>query len=153
MGNPTPDSSEGPPDTDVVDQAVERSFTCTVCGYGMSHSVGPLQAEIQSTCHNCGDWTVQMGKIGEVVDLTRDIATWLAGSIFTERQALAYLLRTHVGMDRQRAARAMDTTPSNLDNLHRRGREKAQDARRITEALRTLEGENRCRSDESPSGQ
>lgn len=117
---------------------VERPFTCTVCGYGITHEAGELQATVSATCLNCGDWTVQTADVETLLDAARDVAERLSGTILTERQALAYLLRDVVGVGRQIAAEAMNTTPSNVDNLHRRGREKATDARRIVEELQAL---------------
>lgn len=139
MRDANSDSSQDERESEWDARRVERSFTCTVCGYGMTHSVGPLRAEAQSTCHNCGDWTVQTADVQELVDAAHDVAEWLAGTILTERQGLAYLLREVVGVDRQMAAETMDTTPSNVDNLHRRGREKVADARRIVDELQTLQ--------------
>lgn len=133
-------SSDTSGDTQSVsEQSVARSFTCTVCGYASTHPVGPLRAERQASCLNCGNWTVQTADIGALVETARDIADSLAGAILTERQALAYLLRGQVGVDRQAAAEAMETTPSNVDNLHRRGREKVTDARRLVDGLQTLQ--------------
>lgn len=119
-------------------QRPERSFTCTVCGYATTHRVGRLRVEVRATCPNCGDWTVQTADVGESIAAARDAAERLAGTTLTERQALAYLLREFVGLGRREAADAMETTPSNVDNLHRRGREKVADARRIVEELRVL---------------
>ena len=123
--------------TAITDE-VERSFTCTTCGYAMTHQVGPLQIETLATCLNCGDWTVQMADVEDVIDAAREIADQLAGTVLTERQALAYLLRDAADLDRQTAAEAMDTTPSNVDNLQRRGREKVTDAHRVVEVLQAL---------------
>lgn len=102
----------------------------------MTHRVGRLQGEARATCLDCGDWTVQTAAPEELTDAVRDVAELLAGTILTERQAQAYLLREVVGVDRQAAAEAMDTTPSNVDNRHRRGREKVTDARRVVDELR-----------------
>jgi len=123
----------------VLEQSVARPFTCTVCGYTSTHPVGPLRAERQANCLNCGNWTVQTADTGNLVETARDIADSLAGAILTERQALAYLPREQVGVDRQAAAEAMEMTPSNVDNLHRRGREKLTDARRLVDGLQTLQ--------------
>ncbi|PSQ17801.1 hypothetical protein BRD00_06305 [Halobacteriales archaeon QS_8_69_26] len=124
-----------------IDHDVERTFTCVHCGYGMVHEVGPLQAEAQGVCHDCGDWTLQAADERVVVEAARDVADALAGPILTERQALAYLLREVAGLDRERAAEAMDSTPSNVDNLQRRATEKVEDARRILGELERLGGE------------
>lgn len=138
MGDANSDSAQDERQSGRGARRIERSFSCTVCGYGMTHSVGPLRAEVQSTCLNCGDWTVQTADVEELIAGARDVAEWLVGPILTQRQALAYLIRELVGVDRQVAADAMDTTPSNVDNLHRRGSEKVADARRIVEELQTL---------------
>jgi hypothetical protein len=137
MGDSRSDSSgESRPE---VNEPVARLFTCTVCGYASTHPAGPLRAERGATCLNCGNWTVQTADIGDLVETARDIADSLAGAILTERQALAYLLREQADVDRQAAAEAMETTPSNVDNLHRRGREKVTDARRLVDGLQTLQ--------------
>lgn len=120
-------------------RCVERSFTCTGCGYTTTHQVGELQAKVLATCLNCGDWTVQTADNEDLIDAARDVAERLAGRVLTERQALAYLLREVVGLGRQSVAKAMDTTPSNVDNLHRRGREKVADAQRVIEELNILQ--------------
>ncbi len=137
MGDSSSDTTDDA--QSVLEQSVARSFTCTACGYASTHPVGPFRAERGATCLNCGNWTVQTADIGDVVETARDIADSLAGAILTERQALAYLLREQVGVDRQAAAEAMETTPSNVDNLHRRGCEKVTDARRLVDGLRTLQ--------------
>jgi len=116
----------------------ERSFTCTVCGYPMTHDAGRLQTEVGSVCHNCGDWTTQSADLAAVLQEVREVAESLAGEILTERQALAYLLREVVGIDRATAAEEMDSTPSNVDNLHRRATEKIDDARRLVDELAAL---------------
>lgn len=142
MGDTSSNPSQGDDGSEGGSRRVERSFTCTVCGYGMTHSVGALRAQVQSTCHNCGDWTVQTADLAELVDTARTVAETLAGEVLTERQALAYLLREIVGVDRQPSAAAMDTTRSNVDNLHRRGREKVADARRIVDELGRLQADS-----------
>lgn len=141
MSDTDPDSSSDENDSPDTEQRVERSFTCNGCGYAMTHRIGQLRAEVQATCLNCGDWTVQTTSVEELIDTARDVAERLARTILTERQALAYLLRELVGVDRQVAAEAMNTTPSNVDNLHRRGREKVVDARRIDEELERLQAD------------
>lgn len=142
MENTDSDSSQEGRDSERVTQRLERSFSCTVCGYGMTLAAGRLRTTVQATCLNCGDWTVQTADVEELIDAARDVAEWFAGTILTERQSLAYLLRDRVGVDRQVAAEAMDTTPSNVDNLQRRGRKKVADARRIVEALQTLQADS-----------
>lgn len=121
-----------------TERRVDRAFTCTLCGYEETHEVTELQAAVRSTCLNCGDWTVQTADVDALVDAARDVAERLAGPVLTERQALAYLLREVVGLERRDAAEAMDASASNVDNLHRRGREKVADARRVTEYLQAL---------------
>lgn len=138
MGDADTDPSPDERGSEDSARHLERSFTCTVCGYAMTHEAGELQAEVQATCFNCGDWSVQTADVEDLIDAARAVAERLAGEILTERQALAYLLRELVGVGRQAAAEAMDTTPSNVDNLQRRGREKVSDAHRIVEELRTL---------------
>lgn len=132
--DPTPDESEA----STEGGPVERAFTCTVCGFATTYESGELQTDVRATCLNCGDWTVQTAALADVVAAARDVADRLAGDVLTERQALAYLLRERVGIERATAAEAMDTSPSNVDNLHRRGREKVEDARRIVEELDRL---------------
>jgi len=117
----------------------ERQFTCSVCGFPMAHGAGQRQVEIRSTCHNCGDWTLQVAETSAMVDDARTVAERLAGEVLTERQALAYLLREVIGADRGTAADAMDSTPSNVDNLHRRATEKIEDARRVVAELDGIE--------------
>ncbi|PSP27977.1 hypothetical protein BRC65_03535 [Halobacteriales archaeon QH_2_65_14] len=121
------------------DSTVERAFTCTFCGFPMTHEAAPLQAEVSSICHNCGDWTVQSADRGELFDAVHDAAGDLAGEVLTERQARAYLLREVLGSDRETAAEAMDSTASNVDNLHQRAKEKIDDARRVIDELDRLQ--------------
>lgn len=133
------DPASGTGDAAQTDRRVERSFTCTACGYATTHEADELQSEVQATCLNCGDWTVQTAAVGDLVDAARSVAERLAGPVLTERQALAYLLRDVVGVGRQETAAAVETTPSNVDNLQRRGREKVADARRILEELEAID--------------
>ncbi|MFT4891823.1 MAG: hypothetical protein ACI9YT_002758 [Halobacteriales archaeon] len=137
-GSDTPNDER---DGEAEERYVERSFTCTGCGYATTHPVGRLQAEVRATCLHCADWTVQTADVDALIDTSRDVAERLSGAVLTERQALAYLLREVVGVDRQEAAAATDTTASNVDNLHRRGREKVADARRVVEELEALQAE------------
>jgi transcriptional regulator len=44
-----------------------------------------------------------------------------------------------LGADRETAAEAMDSTASNVDNLHQRAREKIDDARRAVDELDRLQ--------------
>lgn len=120
------------------DDAVERAFTCSLCGFATTYEVGPLRAEVQSVCVNCGDWTVQTAPVADLVAAARDVAAELAGPILTERQALAYLLRDVVGVERETAAEAMDSSPSNVDNLRRRGAAKVAAAGELVAALDAL---------------
>ncbi|MEF8977103.1 MAG: hypothetical protein V5A21_12825, partial [Halapricum sp.] len=79
----------------------------------------------------------------ELVAAAEEAAEALAGPILTERQALAYLLREVMEADRVVAAEAMDSTPSNVDDLQRRAAEKVADAEQVVEgldALRVAEG-------------
>ena len=122
-----------------VAESVERSFTCAVCGFPMVHGAAPLQVEVSSICHNCGDWTLQTAEWSEIVEAAEGIAERLAGPVLTERQALAYLLREVVDLDRGTVAEAMDSSPSNVDNLHRRATEKVDDARRVVEELERVQ--------------
>ncbi|WP_267640778.1 hypothetical protein [Haloarchaeobius amylolyticus] len=139
MSEDAPESTtdEGP--SEPFTERVERSFTCSLCGYATTYEVEKLQDEVRATCLNCGDWTVQFAAPESLVDAAEDVADALAGETLTERQALAYLLRDVVGVDRQLAADAMETTPSNVDNLQRRGREKVADARRVVGRLQEME--------------
>jgi len=114
---------------------VERSFTCSVCGYPMAYEAAELQAEVRSICHNCGDWTLQTAEPSVVIEAARNVAERLDGPVLTERQALSYLLREVVDLDRAAVADAMDSSPSNVDNLHRRGAEKVDEARRVLDGL------------------
>lgn len=122
----------------VCDRTVERAFTCQLCGFAMTHEVGLLRAEVESVCHNCGDWTKQVADRTELVAAAEEAAEALAGPILTERQALAYLLREVMEADRAVAAEAMDSTPSNVDNLQRRAAEKVADAEQVVEGLDAL---------------
>lgn len=127
----------------VFDRTVERAFTCQLCGFAMTYEVGLLRAEVESVCHNCGDWTKQVANRTELVAAAEEAAEALAGPILTERQALAYLLREVMEADRAIAAEAMNSTPSNVDNLQRRAAEKVVDAEQLVEgldALRVTEG-------------
>jgi hypothetical protein len=121
-------------------ECVERSFTCSACGFPMTHEAGTLQAEVRSICHNCGDWTLQTADESTVVQATEDVAEGLAGEVLTERQALAYLLREVVGLEREAVAAAMDSSPSNVDNLRRRATERVDDATRVVDELEALRG-------------
>ena len=120
------------------ERTVERGFTCTLCGFVMTHEVEFLRAEVESVCHNCGDWTTQVGDRAELVAAAGEAAAALAGPTLTERQALAYLLREVMDADREVAAEAMDSTPSNVDNLHRRAAEKVTDAERVLDGIDAL---------------
>ena len=126
------------PEAGVV-ESVERPFTCSVCGFPMVHEAAPLRVEVSSICHNCGDWTLQTAERSEVVGTAEGIAERLAGPVLTERQALTYLLREVAGLNREAVAEAMDSSPSNVDNLHRRAAEKIEDARRVIEELDRLQ--------------
>ena len=141
MPDPSSEHPNEERDGEGEERYVERSFSCTGCGYATTHSVGRLQAEVRATCHHCADWTVQTAGVDALIDTARDLADRLSGEVLTERQALAYLIREVVGVGRQETAAAMDTTASNVDNLHRRGREKVADARRVVEELLTLRAE------------
>ncbi len=105
----------------------------------MIHEVPLLQAEAQSVCYNCGDWTTQSADSEVVVRAAETAAEALADGLMTERQALAYLLREVAGLDRQTTADAMESTPSNVDNLQRRASEKVDAARDLVDGLETLE--------------
>jgi hypothetical protein len=122
----------------VYERTVERGFTCSLCGYVMAHEVGALRAEVQSVCHNCGEWTTQVADRTDLAGAAEEAAAALAGPVLTERQALAYLLREVLDADREVAAEVMDTSASNVDNLHRRATEKVGDAERVVEALGSL---------------
>lgn len=132
--------SEGESESAGVDH-VERTFTCTVCGFGVEREAAPLDAERRETCLNCGEWAVLTADEGDLVDAARDAAAALAGPVVTEKQALAFLLREHVGLDRTTTAELLDSSASNVDNLHRRGREKLREARRVVETVDALGGE------------
>jgi hypothetical protein len=123
---------------EALSDPVERAFTCTNCGYETVHEVAPLRASVGETCMNCSDWTIQTGGEAELVDAAEDAAAVLDGNVITERQALAYLLRDVVGLSRQTAAHALESSPSNVDNLQRKGREKLADARRTIAGVDAL---------------
>jgi hypothetical protein len=137
MSSPV-DSDHENPLPDALAGTVERPYICTVCGYASTHEVSPLQATVQSTCANCADWTVQTASDDALVDAARTAAGALAGDVLTERQAFAYLLRDVVGVSRQTAAHVLDSSPSNVDNLQRKGREKLEEARRIVAGVDAL---------------
>ncbi|WP_435360127.1 hypothetical protein [Haloarchaeobius sp. DFWS5] len=123
----------------VLDRHVDRAFTCTTCGYTNHHEVPLLQGRIEATCLNCGDWTIQFADESEVAAAARAAAEELAGETLTERQALVYVLRETMDVDRQTAADVLDSSPSNVDNLQRRAAEKVKDARRIVDGLDELD--------------
>jgi hypothetical protein len=134
------DDADESDDTEDLDRTVERGFTCSLCGFVMTHEVGLLRAEVQGVCFNCGAWTTQVADREELAAAAEEAAAVLAGSVLTERQALAYLLREVMDADREIAAEAMDSTPSNVDNLQRRAVEKVAEAERVVETLGALEG-------------
>lgn len=117
----------------------DRAFTCVACGFSTIAEAQPLRYEVQSVCANCGDWTTQLADQDEVIEAAADIAAELDGPTLTERQALAYLLRDLVGMERQPTADVMDSTPSNVDNLQRKAAEKVEDAERVLDALDAIQ--------------
>lgn len=131
--------TESDEDVSPLDRTVERAFTCSLCGFAMTHDVSLLRAAVQSVCYNCGDWTTQTARLDELVDVTQTAAEELADGLLTERQALAYLLREVVGVERQATADAMDTTASNVDNLQRRASEKVEQARDLVDGVETLD--------------
>ncbi len=131
----TTQSDDAPSD---LGDLVERDFTCTGCGYETVHEVPLLRGSVGATCVNCGDWTVGTADVRVLVDAAREAAETLAGETLTERQALAYLLRDVVGVSRDHAAEAMESSPSNVDNLQRRAREKLDDARRTVAGVDAL---------------
>ena len=98
-----------------------------------------VEAEAQSVCHNCGDWTTQTADLDVIVEAAETAAEALADGLLTERQALAYLLREVAELDRQTTAEAIDSTPSNVDNLQRRASEKVEEARDLVDTLETLD--------------
>lgn len=118
--------------------AVDRAFTCTICGYETMHEVAPLRTRVGATCANCSDWTIQTADDDELVAAAEAAADVLAGDVITERQALAYLVRDVVGLSRQSAAHVLDSSPSNVDNLQRKGREKVEEARRVVAGVDAL---------------
>lgn len=123
---------------EALSSAVERAFTCTNCGYQTIHEVAPLRASVGATCANCSNWTVQTGEEEELIVAAEDAAKVLDGNVVTERQALAFLLRDVVGVSRQTAAHVLDSSPSNVDNLQRKGREKLDEARRTVAGVDAL---------------
>lgn len=125
-GNATQDNDSG---------AVERKFSCTLCGFPMTHEAARLQTTIRTTCYNCGEWTLQAADLEEMIAAAEAVAEEIAGEVVTERQALAYLLRDVLEIDRETAAEAMESSPSNVDNLERRAAEKIDDAKNLIESL------------------
>ena len=105
----------------------------------MVHEVPLLEAEAQSICYDCGDWTTQTADLDVVVEAAETAVDGLADGLLTERQALAYLLREVAGLDRQTTAEAIDSTPSNVDNLQRHASEKVEEARDLVDTLETLD--------------
>ena len=130
----TSNDTEEPSD----DLRAERAFSCTLCGYPTIREVGALRVEIRSVCLNCGDWTLKVADGETIHDAAAALAELLAGEVVTERQLHAYLLREVLSVDRQKATEMMDTSPSNVDNLHRRGREKIDEAKRLVAALNAI---------------
>ena len=116
-------------------QPRERAFTCVHCGFSTVAEAELLQYEFHSVCANCGDWTTKITDRDEVLEAAKEIAAEIEGPTLTDRQALAYLLRTVVGMERQSTADVMASTPSNVDNLQRKATEKLEDAERVLDAL------------------
>lgn len=133
------DQNQDPDALKDVFEPRERVFTCVLCGFSTIPDAQPLQYEVQSVCANCGDWTTQLADQNEVIETAREIAAEVEGATLTERQALAYLLRDVVGMERQPTAEVMDSTPSNVDNLQRKATEKLEDAERVLDALEAIE--------------
>lgn len=117
---------------------VEREFTCTSCGYTATRTVPLLQRSVHGVCVECGDWTASFASDDVVREAVERAASALAGDLLTERQALAYLLRERMDVDRQVAADVMDTSPSNVDNLQRRATEKVDAAREVLDAIDTI---------------
>lgn len=117
---------------------VDREFTCTACGFAPSYEVARLQAEVHAVCANCGDWTTQLADDRVLVEAAKNVANALAGPTLTERQALAYVLRDVMDVDRQTAANVLESTPSNVDNLQRKATEKLEDAQRVLAGLDEL---------------
>lgn len=127
---------------------VERGFTCTNCGSAVVHDVPLLQAVRTETCLNCGEWTTHATDFTEFVETAREVSSEISGPILTERQALAYLLRERLDVNRQTTAEVMESTASNVDNLHRRAREKIDAARETVAALDALQSDRPETSDE-----
>ncbi len=141
--------------TDAPDEltgTVERGFTCTVCGYETVREVPLLRGSERGVCVNCGGWTVGNAREDALVEAAREAAAVLAGETLTERQALSYLLRDVVGVSRERTATAMDSSPSNVDNLQRRAREKLDDARRTVAGVETLVADATAEADTDDAG-
>lgn len=126
-------------ESDSVFEPTERAFTCVACGFSTTTDVPPLQYEVHSVCANCGDWTTQLADQDEVIETVKNIAASIEGPTITERQALAYLLRELLGMERQPTADVMETSPSNVDNLLRKAVEKLEDAERVLTTLDTIQ--------------
>lgn len=75
-----------------------------------------------------------------MIEAGREVADALAGVVLTERQALVYVLRKLLEIDRMTAADAIGPSPSNVDNLQRRATETVADAERIVEGLAAVQG-------------
>lgn len=137
-GEPSDPEPEDASDLSPFERRVERALTCTICGYVTVNEVAHLQAVLGAVCLNCGEWTVQLADTESVLHSAWAIAEHLSGTVLTERQALVYILRELLEMDRQSVADVIDTSPSNVDNLQRRSTEKVAEARRIVEGLDAL---------------
>lgn len=133
------DGDTGASDDNAVEFGpVTRDFQCTACGFATTYEVPRLQAEVQSVCANCGEWTTQVADDQVLAEAAEEAAERLAGHTLTARQALAYLLRDVMRVDRQTTADVMDTSASNVDNLHRKAVEKLEDAQWVLVGLDEL---------------
>lgn len=128
---------------DQLADPVARAFTCIECGYAVEREVPLLCAEISSVCVNCGDFAVHLASEDDLETADQDTAAVLADvGPLTKRQAQAYVYRELMGVSRERTARAMETSKSNVDNLHRRARGKTEEAERFVAAIRDLRGDD-----------
>lgn len=68
----------------------------------------------------------------EAGDIVRDLRD---SGLLTEQQAMVYAYRELVQWDRRKTAEKLGTSPSNVDNLLARAREKVQQARETVDVL------------------
>lgn len=128
--------------TDSIHSSTSRLFTCIECGYAVEREVPLLRFDVSEVCAHCGEFAVHLADHAVLEAAGRDAAQILTEiGVLTERQALAYVYRELVGFAREETAVAMETSKSNVDNLHRRAREKVEQAERLLAVLCAFEEE------------